>query len=98
MSVAVASALLRDKPDDATARLAADTGMQPAEAAAVLKNVSPQVAKSKAEIKEAADQARRYTAAAMWAVFLSSFIALVAAALGGALGARHIHRVHDRAV
>jgi hypothetical protein len=98
MTSAVASALLRDKPDDAAARLAADTGLQPAEAAAVIKNVSPQVAKYKAEIKEAADQARRYTAAAMWAVFLSSFIALITAAIGGAVGARHIHRVHDRGV
>jgi hypothetical protein len=98
MAAAVASALLRDKADDATARLAADTGMQPAEAAAVIKNLSPQVDKYKTQIKEAAEQARRYTAAAMWALFVSSFIALVAAAVGGALGAGHIHRVHDRAL
>lgn len=91
----VAIDLLRGKPDDATARLAADIGLQPSEAASVIQGLSPQVEKYKAETKEAADQARRYTAAVMWAVFLSCLIALVAAALGGWAGAGHIHRVHD---
>ena len=36
----------------------------------------------------------RYTAAAMWIIFLSSLIALVAAAIGGWMGAGHIHRVY----
>jgi len=91
----VAIDLLRGKPDDATARLAADAGLQPSEAASVIQGLSPQIEKYKADIKEATDQARRYTAAAMWAVFLSCLIALVAAALGGWAGAGHIHRVHD---
>jgi len=91
----VAIDLLRGKPDDATARLAADAGLQPGEAASVIQGLSPQIEKYKADIKEATDQARRYTAAAMWAVFLSCLIALVAAALGGWVGAGHIHRVHD---
>lgn len=93
---AIAIDLLRGKTDDATVRLAADTGMQTAEAIAVIQSLSPQVEKYKAEIKNAADQAGRYIAAAMWAVFLSCLIALVAAALGGWAGAGHIHRVHDQ--
>jgi len=93
---AIATDLLRGKTDDATVRLAADTGMQTAEAIAVIQSLSPQVEKYKAEIKDAADQAGRYIAAAMRAVFLSCLIALVAAALGGWAGAGHIHRVHDQ--
>jgi hypothetical protein len=97
-SSAVAFDLLRGNTDDAKARLIADTGMQPAEADSVMQGVSAQIEKSKAQLKQAADQARRYTAAAMWAAFLSSLLALLAAALGGWLGAGHIHRVHDRPV
>lgn len=93
---AVAIDLLRSKPEDATARLAADTGLQPMEAASLIQSLSPQIEKYKAEVKEATDQARRYAAAGMWAVFLSCLIALVAAALGGWAGAGHIHRVHDQ--
>jgi hypothetical protein len=92
---AVAIDLLRGKTDDAKARLAADVGLQPAEADSVIQSLSPQIEKYKAEIKDAADQTRRYTAAAMWAVFFGSFVALVAAAVGGWIGAGHIHRVHD---
>jgi hypothetical protein len=44
----------------------------------------------------AAEHAARdtYSATAMGITFLSIFIALVAAALGGWLGAGHIHKVH----
>jgi hypothetical protein len=93
---AVAIDLLRGKTDDAKARVVADTGLQPAEADSVIQSLSPQIEKYKTEIKDAADQARRYTAAAMWAVFFSSLIALVAAAVGGWMGAGHIDRVYDR--
>ena len=93
---AVAIDLLRGKTGDATARLAADTGVEPNEAASLIRSLSPQVEKYKSEVKEAADQARRYTAATMWALFFSSLIALVTAALGGWAGAGHIHRVHDQ--
>lgn len=94
-SSGIAFDLLRGNTDDAKARLIAGTGMQPAEADSVMQGLSAQVEKSKAQLKQAADQARRYTAAAMWAAFLSSLLALIAAALGGWLGAGHIYRVHD---
>jgi hypothetical protein len=45
-------------------------------------------------VQAAADAAARYTATAMWIIFFSSLIALVAAAIGGWLGAGHIHRVY----
>jgi hypothetical protein len=42
----------------------------------------------------ATDAAVHYTAVAMWVVFFSILLALVAAAGGGWLGAGHIHRVY----
>lgn len=41
-----------------------------------------------------AEAAKRYTAAAMWIAFISTFVALIASAIGGWMGARHIHRVY----
>jgi len=92
---AIATDLLRGKTDDATARLAADASFQPADAASLVQGLSAQVSNYKAEVEQAVDRARRYAAAGLWAVFLSGFIALVAAALGGWAGAGHIHRVYD---
>jgi hypothetical protein len=94
-SSAVAADLLRGRTDDARARLAAESGLQPADADKALQSLSAQVDKAKAQVREAADAARKYTAAAMWGLLLSSLIALVAAAFGGWMGAGHIHRVHD---
>jgi hypothetical protein len=42
----------------------------------------------------ATDAAAHYAAMAMWVVFLSILLALIAAAAGGWLGAGHIHRVY----
>jgi hypothetical protein len=92
---AVAADLLRGNADDARARLVAETGMSPADADKVLQGLSAQVNTAKTRIAEAADQARRYAAAAMWGLLLAGLIALIAAALGGWTGAGHIHRVHD---
>jgi len=41
-----------------------------------------------------AEAAKRYTAAAIWIAFISTFFALLAAGIGGWMGAGHIHRVH----
>lgn len=92
---AIALDLLRGKPDDAKSRLAAETGMPAAEVDQVMQSMSAQAERAKAQLKEAADQARRYTAAVMWGLLLSSLIALVAAAIGGWAGAGYVHRVHD---
>ncbi len=91
---AVAAALINGNPDNAKALLAANTSMSQAEIDQTLQGLSAQVDKYKADIQAAADTAARYAASAMWIVFLSSLIALVAAAVGGWLGAGHIHRVH----
>jgi cobalamin biosynthesis Mg chelatase CobN len=91
---AVATALMKGNTDNAKALLAANTSMSQAEIDQTLQGLQAQVDKAKADVQAAADAAARYTAAAMWVIFLSSLIALVAAAVGGWLGAGHVHRVH----
>jgi hypothetical protein len=91
---AVAAALMKGNTDNARALLAANTSMSQAEIDQILQGLSAQVDKYKADVQAAADATARYTASAMWIVFLSSLIALIAAAVGGWLGAGHIHRVH----
>ncbi len=91
---AVAAALMKGNTENAKALLAANTSLSQAEIDQTVQGLSAQVEKYKADVQAAADAASRYTAAAMWIIFLSSLIALVAAAMGGWLGAGHVHRVY----
>ena len=91
---AVAGALMKGDTENAKALLAANTSLSQAEIDQALQSVAAQTEKYKAEAQAAADRAARYTATAMWIVFISSLLALVAAAVGGWLGAGQIHRVH----
>jgi cobalamin biosynthesis Mg chelatase CobN len=91
---AVAAALMKGNTENAKALLAANTSLSQAEIDQTVQGLSAQVDKYKADVQAAADAASRYTAAAMWIIFLSSLIALVAAAMGGWLGAGHVHRVY----
>jgi len=91
---AVATALMKGNTENAKALLAANTSMSQADIDQTLQDLSAQVDKYKADVQAAADAAARYTATAMWIIFFSSLIALVAAAIGGWLGAGHIHRVY----
>ncbi|HEV2621847.1 MAG TPA: hypothetical protein VGU65_07150 [Frateuria sp.] len=91
---AISTALLANHPDTASAVLAGATGMSQADADQAVRGLSPQVAAAQAELKSAADKTAHYTAMAMWTVFISLLLALLAAALGGWLGAGHVHRVY----
>jgi hypothetical protein len=91
---AVATALMKGNTENAKVLLAANTSMSQAEIDQTLQGLSAQLDKYKADVQASADAAARYTATAMWIIFLSSLIALVAAAIGGWLGAGHIHRVY----
>ena len=90
----VAAALLRGKTENAKALLLANTSMTPGEVDQTLQALTPQVEKYRAQVQAAADSAAHYTAMAMWTIFLGMLIAMVAAGIGGWLGAGHIHRVH----
>jgi len=91
---AVATALMKGNTENAKALLATNTSMSQADIDQTLQDLSAQVDKYKADVQASADAAARYTATAMWIIFFSSLIALVAAAIGGWLGAGHIHRVY----
>lgn len=43
-------------------------------------------------VEQAADQAAKYSAAALWALFASSVLGLVMSAWGGWFGGRHVAR------
>ncbi|SEJ00373.1 hypothetical protein [Frateuria terrea] len=90
----ISTALLANHPDTASAVLAGTTGMSPADAEQSVRSLSPQVDAAKAELKAAADKTAHYTAMAMWTAFISLLLGLLAAALGGWLGAGHVHRVY----
>jgi hypothetical protein len=90
----VAAALLRGKTENAKALLLMNSSMTPAEADQTLQALTPQVEKYRAQAQAAADSAAHYTAMAMWTIFLGMLVAMIAAAMGGWLGAGHIHHVH----
>ena len=91
---AVAQALIRGKPEDAKALLAIHTGMSQSEIDQTLQELSADVEKFKAQAKDAADAAARYASASMWIAFFEGLVGLIAAALGGWLGAGHVRHVH----
>jgi hypothetical protein len=90
----VAKALFRADAEGAKSLLAASTSLSQSEIDQTVQSMSAQIERSKTEVQAAADAAARYTAKAMWVIFFSTLIALVAAAAGGWLGAGHIQRVY----
>jgi hypothetical protein len=90
----IVAALIANQDDTASALLAADTGTTQASAAQSLQRLAPQIDAARAEAKMTADRTAHYAALTLWITFISGFLALLAAALGGSIGASHIHRVY----
>ena len=93
-SGAVVAALIASHDDTASALLAVDSGTSQSEASQTLQRLAPQIAAARTQAKTDADRVAHYTAMSLWVVFVSSFLGLLAAAVGGWLGAGHIHRVY----
>lgn len=91
---AAAMALLADRPDTAKALLGAHTGMSETDIDNTVQSLTPEVNQAKARLKAAADAAAHYSAMAMWVLFVSLLLSLLAAAFGGWIGASHVHRVY----
>lgn len=91
---AATAALLANHPDTARALLAANTDLSQADIDATVQSLSPEVSAAQARLKATADKAAHYAAMAMWVLLLSIVLSLLAAALGGWLGASHVHRVY----
>lgn len=90
----VTAALLANHPDTAKAVLAANTNMSQADVDSTVQSMSAEVDQAKSNMKAAADKAAHMTAMAMWVLFISLLLSLIAAAIGGWLGASHVHRVY----
>lgn len=87
-------ALLGGHPDTAKALLSGNTPLSPAAIDQVIQSLAPQVEQARNQLKSAADAAAHYSAVAMWILLAAVLLALLAAALGGHLGASHVHRVY----
>lgn len=94
-ATAVTADLVRGNTDQARARIAAETGLSDAQMNQVMQGLQQKTEQYKEQAKAAADKAAKYSAAAMWALFVSVLLSLIAAALGGWMGARNVHRVYD---
>jgi len=90
----VAIALMKGNKDTARALLAAQTTLTPAAVDQVLQTESAEVDKYRAEVEADANKAAHYTATALGIGVLSMLIGLLFSAIGGWLGANHVHRVY----
>jgi hypothetical protein len=94
---AATMALIANRPDTAKALLTANTNLSPADIDSSVQDLAAPAARARSDIKAATDSAAHYMAMAMWVLFASLLLSLIAAAIGGSLGAGHVHRVyHDR--
>ncbi len=94
LSAPVTAALIAGHGDTASALLAAESGTPQADAAASLARLAPEIQAATREAKATADAAAHYAAMTLWIAFISALLALIAAALGGWLGAGQVHRVY----
>lgn len=90
---AVVASILGNRMDTARALLMAD-GVSSGAIDQALPRLSNEAAAANTRLKASANEAARYTSIALWVVFLSGLLALLAAALGGWLGSDNVHRVY----
>lgn len=90
----IVAALLASQDDTATALLAADSGTTATSAASTLQRLGPQIDAARSAARIAADRTAHYLSLTLWIAFISGFLSLLAAAIGGWLGAGQIHRVY----
>jgi hypothetical protein len=90
--------LVRGKPESAKAILAANTTLNQAEVGQLIKGLSQEVSSYMQALQVQAKKAADYSAAALWAVFISSSVGLIMAIIGGRLGAQAGIRIYRRSV
>lgn len=94
MSAPITAALIAGHQDTASALLAAENGGTQADAATSLARLAPEIQAATRAAKISADAAAHYAAMTLWIAFISAFLALIAAAFGGWVGAGQVHRVY----
>lgn len=87
---AIASDLIRDNPEGAKNTLASRTDLSRQEIDRVVIGLGQKTEEVKIKVQQAAEQAADYSTAALWTMFASSVFALIAAILGGRMGAHYI--------
>ncbi len=90
--------LVRGKPESAKTILAANTTLNQAEVEQLVKGLSQEVSSYMQALQAQAKKTADYSAAVLWAVFISSSVGLVMAIIGGRLGAQAGTRIYRRSV
>lgn len=88
----IAGQLLRGDTEAAENTLVINTPLSRSDVTQLTQGLQASVEQMQERAKQAADQAAKYTAAAMWALFFSSVIGLTMAAWGGWAGSRRVAR------
>ncbi|MBD8882315.1 hypothetical protein IHE49_17675 [Rhodanobacter sp. 7MK24] len=87
-------AIMSSQPQTAKDILVAYTAMTPPQIDVTVANATARAQRYQTEAKALATRTAKCTSAALWVVFLSTFLGLLASALGGCLGAARVHRVY----
>jgi hypothetical protein len=90
--------LVRGNPESAKTILAANTTLNEAEVEQLIKGLSQEVSSYMQALQAQAKKTADYSAAVLWAVFISSSVGLIMAIIGGRLGAQAGIRIYRRSV
>ncbi|HEY9199691.1 MAG TPA: hypothetical protein VIR60_10015 [Gammaproteobacteria bacterium] len=88
----IAAQLVQDDTEAAKNTLVVNTPLSRAEVDRIIEGMSASVQQMQQRVEQAADQAAKYSAAALWALFVSSVLGLLMCAWGGWAGSRHVAR------
>ena len=90
--------LVRGNPESAKTILAANTTLNRAEVERLIEGLSQEVSRYTQALQAQAKKTADYSVAVLWAVFISSSLGLIAAIIGGRLGAQAGVRIYRRSV
>jgi hypothetical protein len=90
----IVAALLTGHDDVAANLFAASNGVASSEGARVVASIAADTQAAQLDAKQRADRAAHDAACALWIVFASVFLGMLAAAFGGWLGATHVGRIY----
>jgi hypothetical protein len=95
---AIGVQLVRGNPESAKTILAANTTLNKAEVEQVIEGLSQEASSYMQALKAQTEKIADYSAAVLWAVFISSSVGLIMAIIGGRLGAQAGIRIYRRSV
>jgi hypothetical protein len=90
----IVAALLAGHDDVASNLFAAGNGTTSADGARIVATIAADTQAAQLDARHRADRIAHDAATALWIVFASALLGLIAAALGGWIGARHIGRIY----